>query len=283
VHYDHVRPRNDNLPAPRDMTTSTLHDDDLTAPSNPTPSALRDDDLPAPCDTPLSGLRSTNMPALCDEPSGYGDGSADFYDQIYAPPPRMAIARLAALAGSGPVLEAGIGTGRYALPLAAAGVAMHGIDASPAMLAALAAKPGGAAIPVTLGDFATMRVPGRFRLITCLADTLSLLADATAQASALSHFAAALHSDGQVLIETAACPTTESTDTHIDIALTTATGTRRYAARRCGVSVTALDGWAAAAGLTLHERWRDWRGSPWNGEAGSVFSLYQRNDVHRYR
>ncbi|WP_386070897.1 class I SAM-dependent DNA methyltransferase [Tahibacter sp. UC22_41] len=265
------------------MTTSALRNDALPAPSDTTTSALGDDDLPAPGDPATSGPRSTNMPALHDTPSGYGDGCADFYDQIYAPPSRTAIARLAALAGSGPVLEAGIGTGRYALPLAATGVAMHGIDASPAMLAALAAKPGGAAIPVTLGDFATMRVPGRFRLITCLADTLSLLADATAQASALVQFAAALQSDGLVLIETATCPTTESTDTHVDIALTTATGTRRYAARRCGVGVTALDDWATAAGLSLHERWRDWHGSPWNGEAGSVFSLYRHGGADRRR
>lgn len=231
----------------------------------------------------MPALRNTTVSALRDEPSAYGDGCADFYDQIYAPPPRAAIARLAALAGAGPVLEAGIGTGRYALPLAAAGVAMHGIDASPAMLAALTAKSGGAAISVTLGDFAAMRVPGRFRLITCLADTLSLLTDAAAQASALAHFAAALHPDGLVLIETTACPTTESANTHVDITLTTAAGPRRYAARRCGVSVVALDDWAAAAGLSLHDRSRDWYGSPWNGETGSVFSLYRLGGVGRHR
>lgn len=246
--------------------------------SNELPTSSRSTSMPALRSDDLPTSRSTNMPALHDEPSGYGDGCADFYDQIYAPPPRVAIARLAALAGTGPVLEAGIGTGRYALPLAAAGVVVHGIDASPAMLAALAAKPGGAAIPVTLGDFATMRMPGSFRLITCLADTLSLLADAAAQASALACFAAALRPDGLVLIETAACPATESTNTQIDIALATPAGPRRYAARRCGVSVSALDGWAATVGLSLQERWRDWHGNPWNGEAGSVFSLYQRSD-----
>ncbi len=225
--------------------------------------------------------RNTTVSVLRDEPSAYGDGCADFYDQIYAPPPRAAIARLSALAGTGPVLEAGIGTGRYALPLAAAGVAMHGIDASPAMLATLAAKPGGAAIPVTLGDFAAIRAPGRFRLILCLTDTLSLLADATTQAGAVAGFAAALRPDGLVLIETAVCTATESTNTHVDIALTTTSGARRYAARRCGVSVTALDDWAAAADLILQERWRDWRGTPWNGEAGSVFSLYRYDGARR--
>ena len=45
-----------------------------------------------------------------------------------------AVATLAKLAGAGPVLELGIGTGRLALPLAARGLAVHGIDASEAMV-----------------------------------------------------------------------------------------------------------------------------------------------------
>ena len=40
---------------------------------------------------------------------------------------------LAGLAGAGPVLELGIGTGRVALPLARRGLRVHGIDLSPAM------------------------------------------------------------------------------------------------------------------------------------------------------
>ncbi|WP_257385376.1 class I SAM-dependent methyltransferase [Tahibacter caeni] len=216
-----------------------------------------------------------------DEAARYGDGCADFYDAIYARPPQAALARLYALAAGRRVLEAGIGTGRYALPLAAAGLPVHGIDASPAMLAALAAKPGGAAIPVTLGDFAAISAPGRFGLVICLADTLSLLADAASQARALARFAAALQAGGLVLIETQSGPAAESTNTRIDIALDTPAGPRRYAVQRCGVSVAALDAWATAAGLSLHERRRDWHGAPWRGEAGSVFSLYRQSDADR--
>ena len=40
---------------------------------------------------------------------------------------------LEGLAGLGPVLELGIGTGRVALPLAEKGVEVHGIDASEAI------------------------------------------------------------------------------------------------------------------------------------------------------
>ncbi|GGY03352.1 class I SAM-dependent DNA methyltransferase [Streptomyces hiroshimensis] len=66
-----------------------------------------------------------------------------------------ALAGLAEAAGPGPALELGIGTGRIAVPLAARGVEVHGIDASPAMVAQLRAKPGGEHIPVTMGDFGT--------------------------------------------------------------------------------------------------------------------------------
>ena len=67
---------------------------------------------------------------------------------------------LAELAGGGRALELGIGTGRIALPLAQRGVPVHGIDLSRAMVARLRAKPGGEAIGVTIGDFATTTVDG---------------------------------------------------------------------------------------------------------------------------
>src|SRR3954447_16304815 len=67
---------------------------------------------------------------------------------------------LAALAGDGPALELGVGTGRIALPLARRGVHVHGVDLSPAMLAQLQAKPGAEDVAVTIGDFATTRIDG---------------------------------------------------------------------------------------------------------------------------
>ena len=68
---------------------------------------------------------------------------------------------LATLAGAGRALELGIGTGRIALPLAGRGVPVHGIDLSRAMVARLQAKPGGDAVGVTIGDFATTRQTAR--------------------------------------------------------------------------------------------------------------------------
>ncbi len=69
---------------------------------------------------------------------------------------------LAPLAGTGRALELGVGTGRIALPLAQRGIPVSGIDISQAMVARLAAKPGGEDMEVTIGDFATTRVSGEF-------------------------------------------------------------------------------------------------------------------------
>src|SRR5205814_1009685 len=80
-----------------------------------------------------------------------------------------------ALAGDKAALELGIGTGRIALPLAARGVRVHGIDRSEAMVARLRAKPGGDAIDVTIGDFATTRVGGEFALAYLVFNTINNL------------------------------------------------------------------------------------------------------------
>src|ERR1044071_8454807 len=96
--------------------------------------------------------------------STYGNRIADVYDDWHpAAHPEM-IAALKDLAGSGPVLELGIGSGRVALPLAAQGLEVHGIDASEAMVARLRAKAGAEAITVTIGNFAEVPVDGPYAL-----------------------------------------------------------------------------------------------------------------------
>src|SRR2546426_3220636 len=106
------------------------------------------------------------------DPSRYGDRIADVYDDWYggekAPPfldVEATVNVLAELAGSGPALELGIGTGRVALPLARRGIEVRGIDASAAMVEQLRAKPGGADVPVTIGDLADVAVDGSFSLV----------------------------------------------------------------------------------------------------------------------
>jgi SAM-dependent methyltransferase len=93
--------------------------------------------------------------------AGYDEHSPEMFDPAVLGP---TVDFLADLAGGGSALELGIGTGRVALPLSRRGVRVHGIDLSAPMVERLRAKPGGAAIDVTVGDFATTTVDGTFDL-----------------------------------------------------------------------------------------------------------------------
>src|SRR5262245_66286281 len=100
----------------------------------------------------------------------FGESVAAYYDERHADmfDPAVveaAVEFLAGLVGRGAALEFGIGTGRIALPFAARGVPVHGIDLSEAMVAKLREKPGGDRISVTIGDFATTRVGSSFALV----------------------------------------------------------------------------------------------------------------------
>src|SRR5262245_54093041 len=108
------------------------------------------------------------------DPARYGDAIASTYDARFpdVAPDAPAVEFLAAHADGGPVLELGIGTGRLALPLAARGLAVHGIDCSRAMVERLRQKPGGDRIPVAIGDFRDASPPGRdYGLVFCAFNT----------------------------------------------------------------------------------------------------------------
>src|SRR5215216_2266666 len=108
---------------------------------------------------------------------------------------------LAELCGGGAALELGIGTGRIALPLAQRGVRVHGIDLSADMVAQLRAKPGGAAIPVTIGDFATAKVDGAFSLAYVVWNTIMNLTTQDAQVACFQNVAAHLEPQGLFVVE----------------------------------------------------------------------------------
>jgi 16S rRNA A1518/A1519 N6-dimethyltransferase RsmA/KsgA/DIM1 with predicted DNA glycosylase/AP lyase activity len=113
------------------------------------------------------------------EARAYGDRIADVYDAWFPHAflqTDAAIERLAELAGPGPVLELGIGTGRVTVPLAGRGLEVHGIEASEAMVAKLREKPGGDLVHVVVGDIAEADVDGAFRLVFAIGDTLNMLA-----------------------------------------------------------------------------------------------------------
>lgn len=109
---------------------------------------------------------------------------------------------LAELAGSGPVLELGIGTGRIALPLSRRGLEVHGIDLSPAMVARMRSKPGGDRIPVTIGDFATASAGlEAFSLAYLIFNTIENLTTQDEQVECFRNVAAQLQPGGCFVIE----------------------------------------------------------------------------------
>ena len=81
-----------------------------------------------------------------DPRTSFGPEVAARYDDEPLGDEEAAVARLRELAGPGPALELAVGTGRIALPLAATGLRVDGIDLSAAMLERLRAKPGGDAL-----------------------------------------------------------------------------------------------------------------------------------------
>lgn len=138
--------------------------------------------------------------------STYGDRIADFYDDLVGtlfPPAatEQAVAFLADLGGTGPALELGIGTGRIAIPLAERGVAVTGVDASEAMVARLRARPGGATIPVVIGDFGELTVEGQFELIYVVFNTFFALLTQQLQVQCFRRVAERLTLGGAFVIE----------------------------------------------------------------------------------
>src|SRR6201987_4317654 len=142
---------------------------------------------------------------------GYGPGTfgklnAEFYDISYGNPPETAtleaVEVLAELAGGGTVLELAIGTGRVALPLAARGLSVHGIDASPEMIPKLRQKPRGEAIPVSIGDFADVAIEGAFDLIFLVFNTLFNLTSQDDQVRCFQNVARRLTDRGVFVVET---------------------------------------------------------------------------------
>jgi predicted O-methyltransferase YrrM len=213
------------------------------------------------------------------DPASYGDTWAAIYDEVHALVDQTVIDVLASLAGTGRALELGTGTGLVAIPLAARGVRVHGIEASQAMLDRMRAKPGGADIPVTLGDFTDVAVDGEYALVYIVSSTLYGLLTQAAQVTCLRNSAARLAPGGVVVVEGFILDPARMTANH-DPAQQRLAGQRVVGMRQYPVEVryvwpSELDLMAQLAGLRLRERWRDWRGGTYTGSGGHV-SIYER-------
>lgn len=242
----------------------------------------------------------------------YGDRFADVYDDWYGSitDTDACVAAVADLARGGPVLELGVGTGRLALPLAARGIAVTGVDSSPAMLDRLAANDtaatsgaGGRAVEGVLGDMADPPVGDRtFAVVLVAYNTLFNLVDPADQQRCLASAARRLRPDGTVVVEafvpdtsagatddvrprevtadrvvlsvSRADPTSQEVQgQYVDI---TESGIRLRPWHIRWSTPDQLDGMAGAAGLVLAERWSGWDRSPFDAEAATTHvSLYR--------
>ena len=132
----------------------------------------------------------------------FDEAAAEVYDDVSQRGDEMeTVAFLEQLARGGPALELAIGTGRIALPLAARGIRVDGIDFSSAMVAKLRAKPGGAQIAVTMSNFADVAVKGTYRLIYLVFNTLFNLLSQDEQVRCFENVADHLTDDGCFVVE----------------------------------------------------------------------------------
>ena len=222
----------------------------------------------------------------------YDESVAEMFDRSAVEP---VVDVLAELAGGGRALELGVGTGRIALPLAARGVPVHGIELSRAMAARLREKPGGEAIEVTIGDFATATVEGTFSLAYLVFNTINNLTTQEAQVACFRNVARHLESGGAFVIEVGVpqlqrVPPGETM--HVFDSSDDHWGIDQYDVADQGLvshHFSVVDGrverlsipfryvWPAElAGLQLRDRWAGWRREPFTSESRQHVSVWER-------
>jgi SAM-dependent methyltransferase len=214
---------------------------------------------------------------------------------------RSTVDFLAGLAGDGRALELGIGTGRIALPLAARGVPVAGIDLSKAMVARLRAKPGGREVPVVIGNFATTRVDGSFSLAYLVFNTILNLTTQAAQVACFRNAAAHLEPGGCFVIEVGV-PELQRLPPG-ETVLPFLIGERRWGFDEYDVASqglvshhfeivkgrverlsvpfryvwpSELDLMAELAGMRLRERWAGWHREPFTSESRHHVSVWEK-------
>jgi len=208
---------------------------------------------------------------------------------------------LAGLAAGGRALEFAVGTGRVALALSARGIDVAGIERSQAMYSRMAAKPGADQVPVTIGDMSTVRVPGGFRLVYLVYNTITNLLTQDAQVECFRNAAAHLEPGGHFVVEVFVpavrrLPPGERfvpfdvTPDHVgvdeyDVAdqllVSHHTWFRDGRAERFDtphryVWPSELDLMARLAGLSPTVRWADWHRAPFTSDSPSHVSVWTK-------
>lgn len=241
------------------------------------------------------------------EISTYGDAIADMFDDNgWAGDPGdtdETIQWLAENAGEGPVLELGVGTGRVAIPLAAKGIDVHGIDASEGMLARLRSKPGGDRVTLHAADFTDFTLPHTFSMAYAVFDTLPFVTDQESQIRCFERVSDVLVPGGRFVVQCsipdpARYDRNQRTQTlrvekdhvmmtftrrermtqrsSIQFAMLHKDGIKFFPMHIRTVMPSELDLMARIAGLTLESRWSDWDGSPLRDSHERHISIYRK-------
>ncbi|MGI9604225.1 MAG: class I SAM-dependent DNA methyltransferase [Acidimicrobiales bacterium] len=214
------------------------------------------------------------------------------------------VAFLAELAAGRPALELAIGTGRIALPLAARGVSVDGIDLSPAMVEQLRAKPGGDQLTVIIGNFADVAVDGTYGLVYLVFNTLYNLLSQDEQVRCFENVASHLADDGVFVVEGMVPshlmplrhnqyvdaeavgvdevrldvarydPVTQQLDENHVTITTDGIGLNPIVTRYIWPSE--MDLMARLAGLRLIDRWGGWRQETFTADSKNAVSVYGR-------
>jgi SAM-dependent methyltransferase len=234
----------------------------------------------------------------------FGDDVSKLYRDLQRGDEIAAVEFLAQLAGHGPTLELAIGTGRIAVPLAARGIHVDGIDISPAMVDQLRAKPGGDKISVVIGDFAEVPVSGAYRLIYVVWNTLFNLLTQEDQVKCFVNVAHHLTEEGTFVIEAfvpaflyrlqndqyVEAEAIEVNEVRLDVLRHDA---ERQTIEESHVSLSPagihlnpvvqryawpseLDLMARIAGLRLKNRWGGWGQEPFDSSSSMHVSVYGR-------
>jgi len=257
-----------------------------------------------------NGQTQTVSSPLSRDPGLYGRSFAEIYDEWYrdAFDTPAAVTALHQLAGSGPVLELGVGTGRLAIPLAATGLRVVGIDASQEMLDQLHRHADGDSIVSVCGDMACVaqelsraEISDSFTLAFCAFNTLLNLSDEDSVLQCFAQTRSILASDGRlvieafvpvesdsvplrsltpaqvrseaaVFIETRFSPTTLILEgQHVEVRAGTVSK-RPWTVILFGPD--RIDDAAQQAGFTLVDRWSDWNGADFTDASTSHISIY---------
>jgi hypothetical protein len=172
------------------------------------------------------------------------------------------------------------------------------------MVKRLKEQPGGDALPVTIGDFASARADGTFTLVFLIRNTITNVTTQEEQVATFRNAADHLQPGGRFVIENYVpelrrLPPGETrhvfqaTPAHlgfeeydpgrqiavshhywvIDGRLQTLSTPHRY------VWPSELDLMAQLAGLRLRERWSDWHRAPFTGDSRDHISVWQKQAV----